>query len=69
MNNSSLLQALAIHDYSINDNATFTSGLQFISRKIVSNDRGNHEVSNAGAFGTKPTDAGGIESILKLLIN
>jgi vitamin B12 transporter len=50
VNNSSLLQGLAVHDYAINDNATFTSGVQFISRKIVSNDRGNHEVSNAGAF-------------------
>lgn len=50
VNNSSLLQALAIHDYTINDKSTITSGVQFISRKITSNDRGNHEVSNAGAF-------------------
>lgn len=50
MNNSSLFQALALHDYKINDKSTITSGVQFISRKIVSNDRGNHEVSNAGAF-------------------
>ncbi|MEJ8819884.1 TonB-dependent receptor plug domain-containing protein [Lacibacter sp. H407] len=50
VNNSSLLQALALHDYAINDKSTITSGVQFISRKIVSNDRGNHEVSNAGAF-------------------
>ena len=50
VNNSSLFQALALHDYKINDNSTITSGVQFISRKIVSNDRGNHEVSNAGAF-------------------
>lgn len=50
VNNSSLLQALAVHDYSINDKSTITSGVQFISRKITSNDRGNHEVSNAGAF-------------------
>lgn len=50
MNNSSLFQALALHNYAFNENSTFTSGVQFISRKIVSNDRGNHEVSNAGAF-------------------
>jgi vitamin B12 transporter len=50
VNNSSLFQALALHDYKINDNSTITSGVQFISRRIVSNDRGNHEVSNAGAF-------------------
>lgn len=50
VNNSSLLQALAVHDYSINDKSTITSGVQLISRKITSNDRGNHEVSNAGAF-------------------
>lgn len=49
-NRSSLLQGLALHDYSINDNSTITTGAQFISRKIESNDRGNHEVSNAGAF-------------------
>lgn len=50
VNNSSLFQTLALHDYAINDKSTITSGVQFISRKIVSNDRGNHEVSNAGAF-------------------
>ena len=50
VNNSSLFQALALHDYAINDKSTITTGAQFISRKIVSNDRGNHEVSNAGAF-------------------
>jgi vitamin B12 transporter len=50
VNNSSLFQALAVHDYKINDNSSITTGVQFISRKIVSNDRGNHEVSNAGAF-------------------
>ncbi len=50
VNNSSLFQSLAVHDYTINENSSITSGVQFISRKIVSNDRGNHEVSNAGAF-------------------
>lgn len=50
VNNSSLFQSLAIHDYTINDKSSITSGVQFISRKIASNDRGNHEVSNAGAF-------------------
>lgn len=50
INNSSLFQSLAIHDYTINDKSSITSGVQFISRKISSNDRGNHEVSNAGAF-------------------
>lgn len=50
VNNSSLFQSLAIHDYTINDKSSITSGVQFISRKISSNDRGNHEVSNAGAF-------------------
>lgn len=50
VNNSSLFQSLAIHDYAINDKSSITSGVQFISRKISSNDRGNHEVSNAGAF-------------------
>ncbi len=50
VNNSSLAQALALHSYSVSDNTSITSGIQFISRKIISNDRGNHEVSNAGSF-------------------
>ncbi|NCU05640.1 MAG: TonB-dependent receptor [Chitinophagaceae bacterium] len=50
VNNSSLFQSLALYDYEINDKSVITGGAQFISRKIVSNDRGNHEVSNAGAF-------------------
>jgi vitamin B12 transporter len=50
VNNSSLLQAIAIHDYKLNNNTTITSGLQYIGRKIVSNDRGNHEVKVAGVF-------------------
>jgi iron complex outermembrane receptor protein len=50
VNNSSLFQSLVLHDYAINEKSTITSGMQFISRKIISNDRGNHEVSNAGVF-------------------
>ncbi len=50
LNNSSLLQAIAIHDYKLTDNTTITSGLQYIGRKIISNDRGNHEVKATGIF-------------------
>lgn len=50
VNNSSLLQALAVYDYQLKKNATLTSGLQFFNREIVSNDRGNHEVKSAAAF-------------------
>ena len=50
INNSKLNQALAIYDYQLNDDATITGGVQFINRKIISNDRGDHEVKTAGVF-------------------
>ncbi len=50
INNSKLNQVLAIYDYQINDDATITGGAQFINRKIMSNDRGDHKVKTAGVF-------------------
>lgn len=50
VNNSNMIQALGIYDYTINSKANFITGAQFIQRKIISNDRGNHQVNTAGVF-------------------
>ncbi|HEX4959145.1 MAG TPA: TonB-dependent receptor [Lacibacter sp.] len=58
INNSTLQQALLIYNYKINENSTLTGGTQFINRKIISNDRGDHEVSTAGFFALLSTNIG-----------
>jgi vitamin B12 transporter len=45
LNKSKILQALGVYNYKF-----LTAGAQFINRSIVSNDRGDHSVSQAGAF-------------------
>ncbi|MGE5521451.1 MAG: TonB-dependent receptor plug domain-containing protein, partial [Candidatus Dadabacteria bacterium] len=49
-NKSDLLQALVTDEWKIKANSTLTTGGEFINKKIVSNDRGNHNVNQAAAF-------------------
>lgn len=58
INNSEMLQALGIYNYSINEHTQVTFGSQVIKRSITSNDRGDHAVSNAGFFALYNTKIG-----------
>jgi vitamin B12 transporter len=49
-NNSKLTQALLTDELKLKEKATITSGLQYINKKITSNDRGNHEINQAAGF-------------------
>lgn len=49
-NKSKLFQALLVHEQKFGAQTTLISGSQFQSRKIASNDRGNHEVKQAAGF-------------------
>lgn len=49
-NRSGLWQALATDELRLSPKTTLTPGAQFISKKIMSNDRGNHTVNQAAAF-------------------
>ena len=49
-NTSDLFQALLTDEWKAGTNTTLVSGGQFISKKIESNDRGNHQVDQAAAF-------------------
>jgi iron complex outermembrane receptor protein len=49
-NTSKLLQALLTDEWTVSANTIITSGLQFIDKKIASNDRGNHSVKQSAAF-------------------
>lgn len=48
--NSKLIQALLTDEWKVQVKTTITSGLQFIRKKIASNDRGKHNVDQAAAF-------------------
>ncbi|MGZ5191298.1 MAG: TonB-dependent receptor plug domain-containing protein, partial [Flavisolibacter sp.] len=48
--NSRLLQALLTDEWRVQTKTTIVSGLQFISKRISSNDRGKHRVDQAAAF-------------------
>lgn len=48
--NSRLLQALITEELRLQPKTTIVTGLQFISKRISSNDRGNHRVDQAAAF-------------------
>ncbi|RYZ54828.1 MAG: TonB-dependent receptor, partial [Chitinophagaceae bacterium] len=50
LNKSGLLQVLATQEFRISEKTTLTPGLQYINKKINSNDRGNHNSSQAAAF-------------------
>lgn len=49
-NNSKLFQALITDEWKWKENAVLTSGVQLLSKRIVSNDRGDHRVDQAAAF-------------------
>ncbi|GAA4753724.1 TonB-dependent receptor plug domain-containing protein [Flavisolibacter ginsenosidimutans] len=49
-NKTELWQALLTNERKLGANTTLTPGLQFINKKITSNDRGNHNVNLAAAF-------------------
>jgi vitamin B12 transporter len=49
-NNSKLTQALLTDEWKLKEKTTITSGLQYINKKITSNDRGNHEINQAAGF-------------------
>jgi vitamin B12 transporter len=50
INNSKMQQALLIYNYDLSKSTKLTFGSQYINRSIASNDRGNHELANAGIF-------------------
>lgn len=49
-NKSKLLQALLTDEWKVMPKTTLISGVQFINKRISSNDRGNHELNQAAAF-------------------
>lgn len=49
-NNSKLTQALLTNEWKLKEKTTITSGLQYINKKITSNDRGDHNINQAAAF-------------------
>lgn len=49
-NKSTLLQSIATYERRITDNTAITGGAQFQSRRIRSNDRGNHTVKQVAGF-------------------
>jgi len=49
-NRSSLAQLLLTHQYRHSEKTSLLSGLQWIDREVKSNNRGNHQISGAGAF-------------------
>lgn len=49
-NKSNLLQGLAVYNWKAGENTTFTTGAQWINKRMTSNDRGNHTLNQAGTF-------------------
>ncbi|MGZ3853105.1 MAG: TonB-dependent receptor plug domain-containing protein [Flavisolibacter sp.] len=49
-NDSKLVQALLTDEHRFTEKTSLTSGVQFIDKKIVSNDRGNHTIKQAAVF-------------------
>jgi vitamin B12 transporter len=49
-NKSKLLQGQALYKWEANTNTIITTGAQWVNRQITSNDRGNHQLNQAGAF-------------------
>lgn len=49
---STMVQALLTDEWRLKPNTTITSGLQYVSKRIASNDRGRHRVDQAAAFVT-----------------
>jgi iron complex outermembrane receptor protein len=50
-NNSNVLQLLSVADLVLGKKSSLTAGIQYISKSIESNDRGNHTVWQSGLFG------------------
>ncbi|MBL7739806.1 MAG: TonB-dependent receptor [Chitinophagaceae bacterium] len=50
LNKSYLLQGLITDEWTINNSSVLTSGIQFINKRISSNDRGKHTVGQAALF-------------------
>ncbi len=50
LNRSNLLQGLAIYKWDASEKTTLTTGVQWVNKKIESNDRGNHSLNQAGTF-------------------
>ncbi len=49
-NRSGLLQSLASYSFKPKERTTFTTGVQWLNKKIESNDRGNHLLNQVGVF-------------------
>lgn len=49
-NNSKLTQVLLTDEWKLKEKTAITSGIQYINKKIASNDRGNHEINQAAGF-------------------
>lgn len=49
-NTSNLLQSLAVYDWQATDKTTLTAGMQWLNKKITSNDRGDHTLNQTGTF-------------------
>ena len=50
-NTSKLTQLLTTANWAASQKSNFVMGLQWLNKKIESNDRGNHKVNQVGAFG------------------
>ena len=50
INKSNLWQGLLIDNYQYRENTNLISGIQYLYKKISSNDRGNHQLNQVGAF-------------------
>ena len=49
-NRSKLLQSLAVYSFKPTAGTTITAGAQWLNKQITSNDRGNHQLNQLGAF-------------------
>jgi len=49
-NTSTLLQLSGLYEHTLSGSATVTGGMQFQSKKIISNDRGNHQLIQVAGF-------------------
>ncbi len=49
-NQSNIYTAQVYYNWNINKKYSFTPGIQFLQRKIASNDRGNHRIAHLGLF-------------------
>lgn len=49
-NTSTLLQLLGLYERTISNKTSLTGGLQFQNKKIISNDRGDHQLIQAAGF-------------------